>query len=60
MAIIANMVIESVYAVCITRAAIYFNNPWILWWYIPVFLCCGFNYKERRSTEKESEKENDT
>ena len=24
--------------VCITNAAIYFKNPAILWWYLPVFI----------------------
>ena len=41
----ANVIIKSVFAVCVTVAAMYFNNAWILWWYMVVpFL--GSEYKE--------------
>lgn len=43
--IIANIIIKSVFALCVTMAAIYFNNAWVLWWYMVVpFL--GYEYKE--------------
>lgn len=40
----ANAVIMSAYAACVTCAAVYFDNPKILWWYVMLgFL--GFSYK---------------
>lgn len=40
-----NAIIKSVFALCVTAAAIYFNNANVLWWYIVVpFL--GYDYKE--------------
>lgn len=44
MVMFANMAIMTAYSVCVTCAAIYFDNPRILWWY--VFLgFLGFTYK---------------
>ena len=40
----ANMVIMATYAVCVTYAATYFNNPGILWWYLMMGFI-GFTYK---------------
>ena len=49
MVMLANIAIMSTFAVCVTYAATYFNNPHILWWYLMLgFL--GFSYK-RRSDE---------
>lgn len=43
---IANIIIKSVFALCVTMAAIYFNNAWVLWWYMVVpFL--GYEYQGR-------------
>ena len=43
--IIGNIIIKSIFALCVTVAAIYFRNPNILWWYMVVpFL--GYDYKE--------------
>lgn len=44
-AMLANMVIEAVYAVCVTVAAIYFGRAAILWWYL-LLLVMGCTYKE--------------
>lgn len=46
----ANAVIMSTYAVCVTLAAIHFNNPTILWWY--VMLCfIGFTCKSKEGKD---------
>ena len=42
---IGNVVIKSVFAICVTAAAMYFNNAWILWWFI-VLSFLGYDYKE--------------
>ncbi len=42
---ICNAVIKSVFALCVTAAAMYFNNVWILWWYM-VLPFLGYDYKE--------------
>ena len=44
---IANTVIMSVYAICVTLAAVHFNNPGILWWYLMMGVI-GFTYKSGR------------
>jgi hypothetical protein len=42
----ANVIIKSVFAICVTVAAVYFNNSWILWWYMVVpFL--GYSYESK-------------
>lgn len=39
-----NAVIKSVFAVCVTGAAIYFNKAGVLWWFVLLpFL--GYDYK---------------
>lgn len=45
MAIIANVIIKSVYAVCVTILAIEFKSIGILWWFI-LLLFIGLSYKE--------------
>lgn len=42
---ICNAVIKSVFAVCVTVAAVYFHNAGLLWWYV-LLLLLGFEYKE--------------
>lgn len=42
---ITNAIIKSVLAVCITVAAMHFNNSWILCWYMILFFV-GYDYKE--------------
>nr|DAR47203.1 MAG TPA: hypothetical protein [Caudoviricetes sp.] len=43
---IANIIIRSVFFICVTVAAIMFSNPTILCWYVlGIFL--GFEYKEK-------------
>lgn len=41
---IANTIIIATYAICVTIAAVHFNNPGILWWYL-MMRFIGFNYK---------------
>lgn len=41
---LCNIVIKSVFAICVTVAAIYFKNAWILWWYVLLMLI-GYDYK---------------
>ena len=43
---LANMVIMGTYAACVTYAAIHFNDPKILWWYV-LLTCIGFSYKTK-------------
>lgn len=47
---LANIVIMSIYTMCVTGAAIYFNNPKILWWYVLLALL-GFSYKTKTDGE---------
>lgn len=42
---ICNLIIKSVFAVCVTVAAIYFGKVGILWWYVLLMLI-GYDYKE--------------
>lgn len=42
--ILLNIVLDVSYIICVTRAAMYFNNSRILWWYLLVLLT-GFNFK---------------
>ena len=41
---IANTIIMATYAICVTFAAVHFNNPGILWWYLMMGVI-GFTYK---------------
>lgn len=38
------VLLDSVYIVCVTKAAIYFNNPKILFWYL-LILFIGYSVK---------------
>lgn len=50
--ILGNIVMKSIFAVCVTLAAIYFNKSGILWWNILLpFL--GYSYTE--TTKKKGE-----
>ena len=51
---IANTIIMATYAICVTFAAVHFNNPVILWWYL-MLGAIGFNYK---SGDDKKEKDN--
>ena len=44
---IANAVIMTSYAVCVTCAAIHFDNPKLLWWYL-LLTVIGFTYKDKK------------
>ena len=47
---IANIIIETVFTICVTMAAMYFNNAWILWW----FVFMAFNsYRVKQTSTKE-------
>ena len=41
---LANVAIKTTYAVCVTCAAVYFDNPKILWWYVLLGFI-GYSYK---------------
>lgn len=41
---IANIIIMATYAICVTFAAVHFNDPSILWWYL-LMCVIGFSYK---------------
>lgn len=41
---IANTIIMATYVICVTFAAVHFNNPSILWWYLMMGVI-GFTYK---------------
>jgi hypothetical protein len=45
---IANMIIMTTYAMCVTYAAVHFNDPGILWWYLLLPLI-GFTSTERKT-----------
>lgn len=46
--------IKIVYCVCVTVAAIHFNDPGILWWYL---LSCVFGYSYSSNDKKEANHE---
>ena len=50
---IANAVIMSVYAMCVTYAAIQFDNPKLLWWYV-LLTVIGFSYN-RKADDNDTE-----
>ena len=43
----ANIIIKTVFAICVTAAACYFGNPVILWWYMFIPLL-GYSYETKR------------
>lgn len=47
---IANAVIMTGYAVCVTCAAVHFDNPKLLWWYV-LLTVIGFSYKGKQEDE---------
>lgn len=49
--LILNILLKSVFVVCVTAAAIHFNNPNILWWYTFALLL-GYNYESKREVTK--------
>lgn len=42
---LCNLITEATYIVCVTVAAMHFDKPSLLWWYIMV-LFMGMSYKE--------------
>ena len=50
--IIANAVIDCVYAACVTVAAMHFEKPSVLWWYV-LLLGMGMNFKSRGNDNAE-------
>lgn len=51
---IANIIIISTYAICVTFAAVHFNNPGILWWYL-LMAGIGFSYKSGSDGKENSD-----
>ena len=43
---IGNVIIKLIFMACVTTAAIYFNNAWILFWYICLPFI-GYQYREK-------------
>ena len=54
---LCNIVIKSVFALCVTAAAIYFGNPRILWWYI-LLMFLGYDYKQTHTKEGAKDERN--
>ena len=53
---IANIIIESVFMICVSILAIKFQNTSLLWWFVLIpFL--GFSYKIKPNKEKENQNE---
>ena len=52
---LANVAIKSIYAACVTVAAVCFDKPSILWWYV-LLLFLGWDYKEIPSKNIEENK----
>lgn len=50
---IANAVIMIGYAVCVTCAAVHFDNPKLLWWYV-LLTMIGFSYKRKKDGDDEN------
>lgn len=42
--LLLSIILDISYIVCVTKAAMYFNNPKILWWYLLV-LIIGYSFK---------------
>lgn len=51
---IGNIIIESVYAICVTVAAIHFDKPAILLWYL-LLLCMGYSVKPKLQERRDGE-----
>ena len=47
---IANTIIMSTYAVCVTLAAIHFDSPSILWWYVMLGFI-GFTTERKKDAQ---------
>lgn len=53
---IANMIIESVFMICVSILAIKFQNTSLLWWFVLIpFL--GFSYKTKNNNAEENQNE---
>lgn len=45
------IMLQSVYVACVTIAAMHFDNPKLLWWYVLVLLL-GYSYETKREASK--------
>lgn len=46
---LCNIVLKIAYCTCVTVAAIHFNNPNILWWYLMSFMFgCDYSHDDRK------------
>ena len=52
--VLSNILIKIAYCVCVTVAAIHFNDSGILWWYLCAFM---FGYSYHHNDGKESKNE---
>ena len=47
---VANIIIKSIFFICVTVAAIFFNNAHLLWWYIlGLAIECSYFNKENKT-----------
>ena len=53
---IANMIIESVFIICVSILAIKFQNTSLLWWFV-LIPCLGFSYKTKNNNVEENQNE---
>lgn len=49
--VLGNIIVKSVYTICVTVAAIYFAKPAILWWYV-LLLLIGFGWEKGDNEEE--------
>lgn len=51
---LSGTLLKIAYCVCVTAAAIHFNDPGVLWWYL---LSCAFGYNYSSDNKKETNHE---
>ena len=51
---IANILIKGVFTLSVTFAAVHFNNPWLMCWYLLLF-GLGYDYKRETGEKKKDE-----
>ena len=49
---LSNVLIKGIYAICVTVAAISFDKPVILWWYL-LLLLVGYELNGERKNKEE-------
>jgi hypothetical protein len=49
---LANIIVKLGYCICVTVAAIYFNSPSLLWWYLLAYVM-GWRYTSKGAVDKD-------